>query len=147
MGVSGGGGVGYGPGAMVGSSIAANEQGRFPVAILGDGDFLMQSGALWTAVHMRVPLLCVINNNTSWFNDEQHQGEVAKMRGRPPENAWIGTTTRDPEADLATVARGYGAWAEGPVADPDAFAPALRRAIREVEGGAVAVLDVRTSPR
>jgi len=96
---------------------------------------------------MRIPLLCVINNNTSWFNDEQHQGEVAKMRGRPAENAWIATTTRDPEADLATIARGYGAWTEGPVTDPDGFTDALQRAVAEVDGGAVAVLDVRTSPR
>ena len=147
IGVSGGGGVGYGPGAMVGASLAARDQGRFPVAILGDGDFLMQSQALWTAVHMRIPLLCVINNNTSWYNDEQHQTEVAHMRKRPTENAWIGTTTRDPEADLATLAKGYGAWAEGPVKDPDDFAAALKRAVAEVEGGAVALLDVRTSPR
>ncbi len=147
IGVSGGGGVGYGPGAMIGASLAARDQGRFPVAILGDGDFLMQSQALWTAVHMRIPLLCVINNNTSWYNDEQHQNEVAKMRGRPMENAWIATTTRDPEADLATLARGYGAWSEGPVTDPDEFGNALKRAIAEVDGGAVAVLDVRTSPR
>ena len=147
IGVSGGGGVGYGPGAMIGASLAARDQGRFPVAILGDGDFLMQSQALWTAVHMRIPLLCVINNNTSWYNDEQHQNEVAKMRGRPMENAWIATTTRDPEADLATLARGYGAWSEGPVTDPDEFTNALKRAVAEVDGGAVAVLDVRTSPR
>ncbi len=147
IGVSGGGGVGYGPGAMVGASLAARDQGRFPVAILGDGDFLMQSQALWTAVHMRIPLLCVINNNTSWYNDEQHQNEVAHMRKRPAENAWIATTTRDPEADLATLAKGYGAWSEGPVTDPDDFANALKRAIAEVDQGAVAVLDVRTSPR
>ncbi len=147
IGVSGGGGVGYGPGAMVGASLAARDQGRFPVSILGDGDFLMQSQALWTAVHMRIPLLCIINNNTSWYNDEQHQNEVAHMRNRPAENAWIGTTTRDPEADLATIARGYGAWSEGPVHDPDDFAAALKRAIKEVDGGAVAFLDVRTSPR
>lgn len=147
IGVSGGGGVGYGPGAMVGASLAARDHGRFPVAILGDGDFLMQSQALWTAVHMRIPLLCVINNNTSWYNDEQHQNEVAHMRKRPAENAWIGTTTRDPEADLATLAKGYGAWSEGPVKDPDDFANALKRAVKEVDGGAVAVLDVRTSPR
>ena len=145
IGVSGGGGVGYGPGAMLGASLAARDQGRFPVAILGDGDFLMQSQALWSAVHMKIPLLCVINN-TSWYNDEQHQIEVAKMRGRAPENAWIGTTTRDPEADLATIARGYGAWTEGPV-EGDAITGALKRAVKEVEGGAVAVLDVRTTPR
>ena len=64
------------------------------LGILGDGDFMMSSGALWTAVHYKVPLLVIINNNLSWYNDEEHQVEVAKMRGRPPENAWIGTTMR-----------------------------------------------------
>lgn len=147
LGHSGGGGVGYGPGAMVGGAIAARDQGRFPVGIMGDGDFQMQSGALWTAVHMKVPLLCIINNNTSWFNDEQHQVEVAKMRKRAPENAWIATTTRVPECDLATVAKGWGAWSEGPITDGDQLAAALQRAVKEVEGGAVAVLDVRNAYR
>ncbi len=146
LGYSGGGGVGYGPGSLVGASLAARDQGRFPVGVVGDGDFMMQAGALWTAVHERVPLLCIINNNTSWWNDEQHQGEVARMRGRPPENQWIATTTRDPEVDLAAIARGYGAWAEGPVEDPDALGPALRRAVKEVEAGQVVVVNVRTTP-
>ena len=147
LGHSGGGGVGYGPGAMVGGALAARDQGRFPVGILGDGDFQMQSGALWTAVHMNIPLLCIINNNTSWYNDEQHQIEVAKMRKRPVENAWIATTTREPGADLATVAKGWGAWSEGSISDGDTLAAALKRAVKEVEGGAVAVLDVNNESR
>ncbi len=147
LGHSGGGGLGYGPGAMIGGALAAREQGRFPVGILGDGDFQMQSGALWTAVHMKIPLLCIINNNTSWYNDEQHQIEVAKMRNRPVENAWIATTTRVPELDLATVAKGWGAWTEGGISDGDTLAAALKRAVKAVEGGAVAVLDVRNKSR
>lgn len=147
LGHSGGGGVGYGPGAMVGAALAARDQGTFAVGILGDGDFQMSAGALWTAAHMRVPLLCIINNNTSWYNDEQHQVEVAGMRRRPKENAWIATTTRYPEIDPASIAIGYGCWAGDPITDPDDFAPALKRAIQEVKNGSVAVLDVRTSPR
>ncbi|MEE8516064.1 MAG: thiamine pyrophosphate-binding protein, partial [Alphaproteobacteria bacterium] len=147
LGHSGGGGVGYGPGALVGAALAARDDGRYPVGILGDGDFQMAAGALWTAVHMRVPILCIINNNTSWYNDEQHQVEVAGMRGRPKENAWIATTTREPDIDPGSIARGYGCWAGDPVTDPDEFGPALKRAMAEVENGAVAVLDVRTSPR
>ncbi len=147
LGHSGGGGVGYGPGAMIGGALAARDQGRFAVGVLGDGDFQMQSGALWTAVHMKIPLLCIINNNTSWYNDEQHQVEVAKMRNRAVENAWIATTTRVPELDLATVAKGWGAWSEGPITDGDALAAALKRAVKEVDGGGVAVLDVRNKTR
>lgn len=147
VGHSAGGGVGHGPGAMVGAAFAARDRGQFALGILGDGDFMMSSGALWTAVHYKVPLLVIINNNLSWYNDEEHQVEVAHMRGRPPENAWIGTTTRDPEVDHASLARGWGCWAEGPIEDPDDFGPALKRAIKQVEAGKVALLDVRTKPR
>lgn len=147
VGNSAGGGVGHGPGAMVGAAFAARDRGQFAVGILGDGDFMMSSGALWTAVHYKVPLLVIINNNLSWYNDEEHQVEVAKMRGRPPENAWIGTTTRDPFVDHASLARGWGCWAEGPIEHPDDFAPALKRAIKQVEAGKVAVIDARTKPR
>ena len=38
--------------------------------MLGDGDFLMGATALWTAVHYRIPLLVVVSNNNSFFNDE-----------------------------------------------------------------------------
>src|SRR6185312_15570037 len=41
LGHSGGGGVGYGPGAAVGAAIAAAERGQLGVAIVGDGDLLM----------------------------------------------------------------------------------------------------------
>jgi len=90
LGHNGGGGVGYGPGAAVGAAIAARDAGRFCVAIFGDGDYAMSASALWTAVHYRAPMLCVINNNVTWGNDEKHQIEVARDRNRPRDNAWIG---------------------------------------------------------
>lgn len=142
---SSGGGIGHGPGASVGAGFACRDDGRFPVGIIGDGDYLMATGAVWTAVHYRVPLLMVINNNTSWYNDEEHQAKIAAIRKRPPENAYIGTTTRDPEVDLAKVSEGYGATVEGPITAPDDLAPAFARAVRVVEGGGVAVVDVRTA--
>ncbi|MGE0747570.1 MAG: thiamine pyrophosphate-binding protein [Rhodospirillales bacterium] len=146
LGSSGGGGVGYGPGASVGAALALRDEGKFAVSILGDGDFVMYPGALWTAVHYRIPLLVVVNNNSTWGNDEQHQIEVAHHRSRPAENAWIGQRMPDPAIDFATVARGFGAWAEGPIAGPGELEAALRRAVAEVEQGRVAVLDVRTVP-
>jgi acetolactate synthase-1/2/3 large subunit len=146
LGASGGGGVGYGPGASVGAALALRDEGKFAVSILGDGDFVMYPGALWTAVHYRVPLLVVVNNNCTWGNDEQHQIEVAHHRGRPAENAWIGQRMPDPAIDFATVARGFGAWAEGPVTSPGELDAVLRRAVGEVEQGRVAVVDVRTVP-
>jgi acetolactate synthase-1/2/3 large subunit len=144
LGGDGGGGVGYGPGGMVGASLALKKLGRFPVGITGDGDFLMGSSAVWTACHYRIPTLMVINNNNSWGNDEHHQIRVANARSRPPENAWIGQRMAEPDIDFAALARGYGAWAEGPVEDSAALADVFRRAVAEVDAGNVAVVDVRT---
>jgi acetolactate synthase-1/2/3 large subunit len=144
LGGDGGGGVGYGPGGSVGAALALKQKGRFPVGITGDGDFLMGSGALWTAAHYQIPLLLVINNNNSWGNDEHHQIRVANRRNRPPENAWIGQRMAEPAIDYATLARGYGAWAEGPVDNPDDLADVFRNAVAEVDKGNAAIVDVRT---
>jgi acetolactate synthase-1/2/3 large subunit len=144
LGHNGGGGVGYGPGAAVGAAIACRGTGRLCVSLLGDGDFVMAAGAIWTAVHYRAPLLMIINNNTTWGNDEKHQIEVAHDRGRPRENAWIGQRMVNPDIDHAMTARSYGAWSAGPITDPGELAGVLRQAVAEVEKGSVAVVDVRT---
>jgi thiamine pyrophosphate-dependent acetolactate synthase large subunit-like protein len=120
--------------------------GRLPVAVCGDGDFLMGVTALWTAVHYRIPLLIVIANNRSFFNDELHQERVARMRNRPAENRWIGQRIADPEIDLAALARAQGAQGFGPVTTPDELAEVFAKAIATVDNGAVAVVDVRVEP-
>ncbi len=83
--------------------------GRLAVGICGDGDFLMGVTALWTAAHYRIPLLIVVANNRSFYNDEVHQERVARMRNRPVENKWIGQRISDPDIDLAALARAQGA--------------------------------------
>jgi acetolactate synthase-1/2/3 large subunit len=147
LGHSGGGGVGYGPGALVGGALAARDRGQLGVGIIGDGDLLMASSALWTATHYGIPALLVVNDNSSFYNDEPHQAEVARHRGRPEENSWIGMRIADPEVDLSALARSYGCWAEGPVTEPDDLAPALARALKEALAGAVAVVHVKVAPR
>jgi acetolactate synthase-1/2/3 large subunit len=144
---SAGGGLGYGPGAAVGVALACKETGQLPVAIIGDGDFMMAPTALWTAAHYKLPLLVVIRNNRSYYNDEEHQMRVAEVRDRPVENAWIGMRTTDPPPDMATIARGMGCWAEGPVERPEDFGPALERAVEQVRQGNVALVDAICSPR
>jgi acetolactate synthase-1/2/3 large subunit len=147
LGHSGGGGVGYGPGALVGGALAARDRGQLGVGIIGDGDLLMASSALWTAVHYDIPALVVVNDNSSFYNDEPHQVEIAHQRQRPAENSWIGMRIADPVVDIAGLARSYGCWAEGPIEDPDDLAAALARGVRAATEGAVAVVHVRTSPR
>ena len=148
LGTDGGGGVGSGPGMSVGAALALRDSGssRLPVAVLGDGDFLMGVTALWTAVRNGVPLLVVVANNRSFFNDELHQERVALQRGRAPENRWIGQAIRDPDIDLATMARGQGCTGIGPVEDPRKLVPALREAVAAVRAGRVCVVDVRVAP-
>ena len=143
LGESGGGGVGYGPGAAVGAALALKDSGKLPVAILGDGDYLMASSALWTAAHYQLPLLIVIYDNRSFYNDELHQRVVADLRGRPRENAWVGQRIEHPMVDLAGIARCYGLHGEGPIHDATEIQPALRRALQVVkEEGSVAVVDI-----
>jgi thiamine pyrophosphate-dependent acetolactate synthase large subunit-like protein len=117
-----------------------------PIAVLGDGDCLMGITALWTAVHYRIPVLIIVANNNSFFNDELHQDRMARQRNRPVANRWIGQRIADPEPDIATLARGQGATGFGPVRDPGELVRTLRQAIETVEGGGVALVDVRVEP-
>ena len=71
--MDGGAGIGSGPGMAVGAALALENSGRLPVAVLGDGDFLMGGTAVWTAAHYRLPLLIVVANNSFFYNDVVHQ--------------------------------------------------------------------------
>ena len=146
LGSDGGGGVGGGPGISIGAALALKGSGRLPVAICGDGDFLMGVTAVWTAVHYKIPLLFVLANNRSFYNDELHQERMARTRNRPVENKWIGQRMSEPEVDLAAMGRAQGAVGFGPITKTADLATALEKAIAEVDAGRVAVVDVRVEP-
>ncbi len=146
IGSEGGGGVGAGPGITVGAALALKGSQRIPVAIMGDGDFLMGATALWTATHYGIPCLILVANNRSFFNDELHQERVAKERSRPVENRWIGQRISGPDIDLAMMARAQGAEGIGPVVNAADLKPAIEKALAAVRGGAVCVIDVRVAP-
>jgi thiamine pyrophosphate-dependent acetolactate synthase large subunit-like protein len=146
LGSDGGGGIGGGPGISVGAALALRGSGILPVAVCGDGDFLMGATSLWTAAHYRIPLLLIVANNRSFYNDEVHQERVARMRSRPVENKWIGQRISDPDVDLAAIGRAQGAMGWGPIERLADLAPALEAALQAVIGGSVAVVDVRVQP-
>ena len=146
LGTEGGGGVGAGPGITVGAALALKGSGRLPVAIVGDGDFLMGVTALWTAVHYQIPCLILVANNRSFYNDELHQERVAKERLRPVDNKWIGQRIDDPDIDLAMMARAQGAQGIGPVKQLSELKAAVEQGIAAVRAGAVCVIDVRVLP-
>ena len=143
IGSDGGGGVGGGPGISVGAALALRDSGRLPIAVCGDGDFMMGSTSIWTAVHYRIPLLIVVANNQSFYNDEVHQERMAKLRNRPVENKWIGQRMIDPGIDVAGIARAQGAVGIGPVESQHDLLPALQQAVAALREGKVVVVDVR----
>ena len=146
LGADGGGGVGAGPGLVVGTALALKGTDRMAAGILGDGDFLMSVTALWTATHYRMPCLIVVANNRSFFNDEMHQERVAKERSRPVENKWIGQRIDEPDIDLAMMARAQGAVGIGPITKVSELKHSLEEAIKNVKAGKVCVVDVRVLP-
>ena len=146
LGADGGGGIGSGPGMCIGAALALRGSGRIPVGITGDGDFLMGVTALWTACHYRIPLLLIVSNNTSFFNDEMHQERVAKERGRAVENRWIGQRMSEPDIDLAGMARAQGAVAMGPITTLLDLDAAMAEGLAAVKAGKVCVIDVRVLP-
>lgn len=143
IGSDGGGGIGGGPGISVGAALALRGTGRLPIAVCGDGDFLMGATSLWTAVHYRIPLLVVVANNQSFYNDEVHQERMAKLRNRPVENKWIGQRMIDPGIDIASIGRAQGAVGIGPVERQEDLLPALQEAVSALRDGKVVVVDVR----
>jgi thiamine pyrophosphate-dependent acetolactate synthase large subunit-like protein len=146
LGGDGGAGIGSGPGMCVGAALALRGTGRLAVGILGDGDFMMGVTAVWTACHYRIPVMLIISNNRSFFNDELHQERVAKERGRPVENRWIGQRISEPDIDVAAMARAQGAFALGPIVDLQALDQAVADGIGAVRAGKVCVIDVRVLP-
>jgi thiamine pyrophosphate-dependent acetolactate synthase large subunit-like protein len=146
LGQAGGAGLGAGPGIAVGAALALRDSGRLPVAVLGDGDYLMGVTALWTAAHYQIPLLVVVANNRSFYNDEVHQERMARARNRPVENKWIGQRLSDPDIDLAAMGQAQGAVGFGPVEDAALLPSVLADAVAAVRAGAVAVVDVRVLP-
>ncbi|HXJ02476.1 MAG TPA: thiamine pyrophosphate-binding protein [Micropepsaceae bacterium] len=146
LGKDGGGGLGSGPGLSVGAAVALERMGRYAVSVLGDGDFCMGATAIWTAVRHRIPMLILIDNNRSYFNDELHQENVARARGRDVRNRWIGLRMEDPMPDIATLARAQGAIGIGPVTKASDVAPALEQGVAVLNQGGVCVIDFHVDP-
>jgi thiamine pyrophosphate-dependent acetolactate synthase large subunit-like protein len=146
LGRDGGAGVGSAPGIAVGAALALRGSGRLPVAIIGDGEYVMGLTALWTAARYRIPLLVIVANNRSFFNDEIHQERMALARGRPVENKWIGMRMDDPPLDLAGLARDQGLEGIGPVTDCRDLPAALTEGVAAVGHGRAMVIDVLVTP-
>jgi thiamine pyrophosphate-dependent acetolactate synthase large subunit-like protein len=146
IGKDGGGGIGSAPGLSVGAALALHEKGRWPVAMCGDGDFIMGNTALWTAVRHRIPLLVLINNNRSYFNDELHQETMARRRDRNPKNRWIGQRLADPEVNIAKIIEGQGGVGIGPIKKASDVQAAIEKGVGVLKSGGVCVIVFHIEP-
>ena len=143
LGKDAGGAVGSGPGHAVGAALALRGTDRLPVAVMGDGDYLMGVNALWTASHMELPLMIVVANNRSYFNDEAHQERVADMRDRPPQNKWIGQRLDQPPVDIVAMATAQGFEGGEPITDSDQLMTELEKGEKVLREGGRYVIDAR----
>jgi thiamine pyrophosphate-dependent acetolactate synthase large subunit-like protein len=144
---SGGAGVGYGLPAAVGAALAHRSEGRLVVNIQSDGDMMYAPGALWTAVHHKIPLLTVMHNNRAYHQEFMHLQRMSNRRNRGVDRSYIGTTIRDPFIDYAKLAQSMGMLGIGPIEDPKDLAPALQRAVQVVKAGDPVLIDVVSEPR
>ena len=123
-------------------------KGRLTVAIVGDGDFNMAPGVLWTAAHHKIPILYIVHNNRAYHQEVMMILRMASRRQRVHnKNVYVGTLIDNPAPDYAKIAQGYGLYAQGPVTDPKDLAAAIRRAIDVVKRGEPALIDVVSQPR
>jgi thiamine pyrophosphate-dependent acetolactate synthase large subunit-like protein len=147
LGGQGAGGMGYGAPACVGAALAAKARNRMVINIQCDGDLNYAPGALWTAVHHKLPMLTIMHNNRAWHQEYMFVEYMAGVRGRGEDRAHIGCTLRDPYIDYAKMAATYGMGGEGPVTDPTKLAAALKRGVAAVKRGDPYLIDVITQPR
>jgi thiamine pyrophosphate-dependent acetolactate synthase large subunit-like protein len=146
LGKDGGGGIGSGGALSIGAALGNLSLGKKTISVLGDGDFMMGGNSIWTAVKHKIPLMIIINNNQSYFNDELHQEVVAKRRNRPVGNRWIGQAISDPGLDIAKFVEAQGAIGIGPIKTQAELQAAIKRGLEILDAGGICLLDVHVPP-
>ena len=126
MGSVNGGGVGGSLPIAIGGALAHKKHGRLCVRFQADGDMLYVNSALWTATHHRIPMLFVMHNNRAYHQEVMHLQRMANRRQRGmalAHGGLPGSTISDPNIDFAQMARSMGAYAEGPISNPNDLGP------------------------
>lgn len=146
--VAGGGGTGTGMGVAMGAALAFRGTGKVCVSIQNDGDLLYTAGSLWTLAHHDIPMLVVMFNNRSYYQDVGHQTAITTMRERSLETVGIGVNLDGPDTDFAALARSFNLYGIGPILDPADIRPALKKGLEIVKNeGRTALIDTVVQPR
>ena len=72
---------------------------------------------------------------------------MAQRHERGIDRTHIGCAIDDPNIDFAVLAKSFGVYSEGPIANPSDLGPALARALAVVRSGQPALIDVISQPR
>lgn len=99
-----GGGLGWGLPAAMGVQLGMPEQRV--VAFVGDGGALFNIQSLWTAAHLRLPLVMVVLNNAGYMAVRRGLGQFDKAAVQT--DRYPGAFIHDPAVDLCQLARGFG---------------------------------------
>lgn len=146
--IAGGGGTGTGMGVALGAALAFRHTGKVCVSIQNDGDFLYTPGSIWTAAHHDIPMLVVMFNNRSYYQDVGHQTAITRMRERSLKNVGVGVNLDKPATDFAMLARSFGLYGAGPIVHPDDIRAALQEGIQVVkQERRLALIDIVTQSR
>lgn len=122
--------LGTGLGLAMGAKLARPD--LLCVNVMGDAAFGMVGMDFETAVRCRIPILTVVLNNNLMGGYEKYLPVATARYG-----------ARYVSGNYAKVAEGLGGYTER-VEKPEDLAPAIRRAVAEVEAGRPALLEVMT---
>ena len=94
------GGIGFAIAGAIGIHLAQPE--RPLVALIGDGSSLYNIQALWTAVHLKLPLTYIIANNKGYRILKDRLLEFQRS------DNYIGMNFHEPEIDFVNLAKSFG---------------------------------------
>jgi acetolactate synthase-1/2/3 large subunit len=138
---NGGSYLGWSLGASLGARLG--DPSRRVITVVGDGSFMFgaPTPALWTARQQGLPLLVVILNNES-YNAVALASDQMFPDGAQVHFGHVGTSLSGAPA-FEVIAQACGAWGAR-VDHREQLRPALEEALRKVDAGQSAVLNVMT---
>lgn len=114
------GGIGFAIAGAIGIRLAVPN--RPLVAVIGDGSAMYNIQALWTAAHLKLPMVFVIANNGGYRILKQ------RVRARDDFERFVGMDFTDPPIDFAGLAAAMGVRAHR-ITEAEDFASVLREAL------------------
>ncbi|KAK7227843.1 hypothetical protein V2G26_000013 [Clonostachys chloroleuca] len=143
---TGAGGLGWLGGAALGTKLA--KPNDLICAIVGDGTFLFSQmeSAFWISKRYGIPFLLIVLNNGGWNAPKVsallvHKDGLSSRHNRKDLNLSF-----EPSPDYATIAAAAGNAYGALIETKDQVEPVLKEAIKTVQSGKSAVVEVRVPP-